>query len=85
MKKITGKAERKMLDKRHLAMGRDLGGGGQRTGKRLRKAETASAPEESTKATSEQMKEGVETLYCFCWLPLAAKREECGNQPERNL
>lgn len=30
-------------------MGNDLVGGGQRTGKRLRKAKTASSPEENTK------------------------------------
>lgn len=30
-------------------MGNDLGGGEQRTGKRLMKAKTASAPEENTK------------------------------------
>lgn len=39
-------------------MGNDLGGGEQRTGKRLMKAKTASAPEENTKPWQSRRKKG---------------------------
>lgn len=54
-------------------MGNDLGGGGQRTGKRLMKAKTASVPE----ATSEEMKQRE-------WKPCAASTgSQCGSQKGR--
>lgn len=66
-------------------MGSDLGGGRQRTGKRLRKAKTASAAEENTKATSEQMKQR-EWKACAAftgshWQP----KGESVEAPERKL
>lgn len=58
-------------------MGNNLGEGGQRTGKRLRKAKTASAPQENIKATWEQKKQRE-------WKPCAASAgSQSGSQKGR--
>lgn len=59
-------------------MGNDLGGGQQRTGKRLKKAQTANAPQENNKAMSEQIKWGGNLVLLPLALKVAAKRGEHG-------
>lgn len=59
-----------------LEMGNDLGGGGQRIGKKLRKAKTASAPEENTKPRQSRWNRE--------WKPCAASSgSQSGSQKRR--